>query len=411
MKRTFLTLAFIAGMATVGFADQFTPYTSEDTSVAPVAGSTTVYSFFVNIIAEPFHFPLVGFFNMAHGNHNLPQIGFVNRNTGDFTSFQAGFVNAVGGNFSGSQLGHVNTSVGNTTGLQAGLINTSRGEVQGAQISLINTAGSDLYGSQAGLINTSLGTVSGAQTGLINTSIGDMRFAQIGYINTSLGDTTGVQLGFINTSRGEMRGAQLGFINTALRGGQLPQIGFVNTSAGPLNGMQLGFINFADSIEDGIPIGFISIVRNGGFRAVEYVFSEFFPVGMGLKLGVERFYSTIFVAYDVTEDRAWENFSLGFGIGSIIPIGQSFFFNPELSSNFAPILHREGTQQLLSFVPLVGFNINRHFSITAGPSVTWGWARGAADASREPFFSIVNHDINDRHSIVVGARAGLRFRF
>jgi len=226
-----------------------------------------------------------------------------------------------------------------------------------------------------------------------------------------LGDTTGLQLGFINTSRGEMRGAQLGFVNTASRGGQLPQIGFINTSAGPLSGMQLGFINFADSIEDGIPIGFISIVRNGGFRAVEYVFSEFFAVSIGLKLVVERFYTTISVTYDVTGDRPWENFALGFGIGSIIPIGESFFFNPEFTSNFAPTVHWDGMQQLRSLVPLVGFNINRHFSVTAGPSITWSWARGTANASREPFFSIVNHDINDRHSIVVGARAGLRFRF
>jgi len=411
MKRIFLTLALIAGMTAAVLADEFALSMDDGANVAQVAGRTTVYSFFVNVVAEPFRFPLVGFFNMMLGNHNLPQLGFVNHNTGDFSSFQAGFVNTTGGRFSGAQIGFVNTCGGNSAGIQTGFVNTSRGDVLGAQVSFINTAGSDLYGSQIGFINTSLGTVSGAQVGFINTSIGDIRFAQIGFINTSLGDMTGVQLGFINTSRGEMRGAQLGFINTSLRGGQLPQIGLINTSAGPLNGMQLGLINFADSIEDGIPIGLISIVRNGGFRAVEYVFSEFFPVGMGLKLGVERFYTNIFVAYDVTGDRVWENFSLGFGIGSIIPIGESFFFNPELTYTAAPVVHWDGTQQLLSFVPLAGFNINRHFSVIAGPSVTWGWARGTTDASREPFFSIVNHDINDRHSIVVGARAGLRFRF
>jgi len=366
MKRTFLALALVAGIGTAVFADEFMLYTGEGAGIAPAAGSTAIYSFFVNIVAEPFRFPLIGFFNMALGSHNLPQLGFVNSNTGDFTTVQAGFVNIVGGNFTGLQAGYINTSMGNTTGVQSGLINTSMGDTTGAQF------------------------------GLINTSRGEVIGAQFGYINTSLGDTAGAQFGFINTSRGRTRGAQLGF---------------VNSSIGALSGVQLGFINFADSIEDGIPIGFISVVRNGGFRAVEYTFSEFFPAGVGLKLGVERFYTTISVAYDVTRDRAWENFAIGFGIGSIIPIGGSFFFNPELTSSSAPIVHRSGTQQLLSFVPLAGFNINRHFSVTAGPSVTWGWARGGYDASREPFFSIVSHDIDDRHSIVVGARAALRFRF
>jgi len=358
MKRAFFALAFIAGMASTGFADQATP----------VAGRTTVYSFFVNIVAEPFRFPLIGFFNLALGNHNLPQFGFVNTNTGDFTTIQAGFVNTVGGNFTGVQAGYINTSMGNT------------------------------FGAQFGFINTSMGEVRGAQFGFINTSRGEVIGGQFGYINTSMGDTFGAQFGFINTSMGRMRGTQFGF---------------VNSSVGALNGMQLGFINFADSIEDGIPIGFISIVRNGGFRAVEYVFSEFFPVGVGLKLGVERFYTTIYVSYSTTGGDTWENyFATGFGIGSIIPIGESFFFNPELTS-FAPLLRRGEAQQqqLMSFVPLVGFNINRHFSVTAGPSVTWSWAEGDAGVPREPFFSIVSHDINDRHSIVVGARAGLRFRF
>jgi len=366
MKRTFLTLAFIVGISAAGFADEFTLYAGEGANVAPVAGSTTIYSFFVNIVAEPFRFFLIGFFNLALGNHNLPQLGFVNTNTGNFTTVQAGFVNTVGGNFTGAQYGFINTSMGNTSGAQFGFINTSMGEVRGAQF------------------------------GFINTSRGEVIGGQFGHINTSMGDTFGAQFGFINTSMGRMRGTQFGF---------------VNSSVGALNGMQLGFINFADSIEDGIPIGFISIVRNGGFRAVEYVFSEFFPVGVGLKLGVERFYTTIYVSYSTTGGGTWENyFATGFGIGSIIPIGESFFFNPELTS-FTPLLRRSGVQQLMSFVPLVGFNINRHFSVTAGPSVTWSWAEGDTGVPREPFFSIVSHDINDRHSIVVGARAGLRFRF
>jgi len=412
MKRAFLTLAVIAGIATMGLADEFAADMGEGAAAEGVAGRTTVYSFFVNVVDENFRFPLIGFFNMALGNHALPQIGFVNHNTGDFTSVQTGFINTIGGDFSGLQFGMVNTSVGYTSGMQFGFVNTSGGDARGAQISMVNTAGGDFFGLHAGFINTAFGSVSGAQIGIVNTSIGDMRSAQIGYINTSLGDTSGAQVGIVNTSRGEMRGAQIGFINTASRGGRLPQIGLVNTSSGPLTGTQFGFINFAESIEDGIPIGFISIVRNGGFRAVEYTFSEFFPVSVSLRLGVERFYSTLLVAYDVTGDRVWENFVTGFGIGSIIPMGESFFMNPELIAFYPVRLEQDDDplRQVLSFAPLVGFNINAHFSVTAGPTVTWSTAPNA-DERQDPIFSIMTHDINSRHSIVVGARAGLRFRF
>jgi len=388
MKRAFLTLALAAGMAAMGLTDE---------PATPVAGRTTVYSFFVNVVAEPFRFPLIGFFNLMLGNHAMPQLGFVNHNTGDFSTFQMGFVNTIGGDFQGLQHGFVNTVVGYSTGAQFGFVSTSRGRVAGVQYSFGNIAGGDLSGAQIGFINMSQGAVTGAQFGFLNTSIGDVRGAQVGFISASNGDTTGLQFGFVNTSRGETRGAQLGF---------------VNTTAGSLNGLQFGFVNVVDSIESGIPVGFISIVRNGGFRAVEYAFSEFFPVSVGLKLGVERFHTTLFLAYDVTEERSWRNFAVGFGVGSIIPIAGSFFLNPELTS-FNPALDREDeTRQLLGFSPLVGFNIGGRFSVTAGPTVTWSHiVSGDTDMRLEPLFSIMNYALNDRHSIVVGARAGLRFRF
>ena len=381
MKRTLLTLALIAGMATMVLADEAAALMSAGSGAAPAAGRVTLYTFFVNIVAEPFRFPLIGFFNMMLGSHTLPQIGFINNNTGDFATAQVGFVNTVGGNVAGMQTGFVNTVVGNTSGAQFGFINTSMGEVRGTQF---------------GFVNTSASTTTGVHFGFVNISRGGVTGKQIGFVNTSLGNTTGMQLGMINTSRGKMRG---------------PQLGFVNSTAGVLNGVQFGFFNFVDSIEEGIPIGFISIVRHGGFRAVEYTFSEFFPASVGLKLGVDRFYTTISVAYNTAGGDRWDNYlAIGFGIGSIIPIGASFFFNPELM-NFTPLIHRSGVHQLVSFTPLAGFNINRHFSITAGPSVTWSRVSGNVDTPMEHLFSIMTHEINDRHSIVVGARASLRLRF
>jgi len=294
--------------------------------------SATVYTFFVNVVSEPFGFPLIGFVNIFRGDHNLPQAGFVNWNMGNFSSLQAGFINAALGDLNGTQIGFVNITAGQTQG------------------------------------------------------------AQIGYLNIS-GAFTGAQVGFVNGAGQESRGLQLGFVNAAAR---------------TLTGMQIGFVNFADSIEDGIPIGFISIVRRGGFRAVEFGFSEFFHFNAGLKLGVERFYTTIFVSYNAIDELAPEHFALGAGFGTLIPITDRFFFTPEINSMGA--FMNGANRQFLSFVPYFGYNLNNHFSIAIAPSVTWASA-DEDSGLQSPSFSIAEHSIDGRNSIVFGARAALRFRF
>ena len=302
----------------------------EDASGSEGTG-LAIYTFFVNIIHEPFRFPLIGFVNIFRGNHTFPQIGFVNWNTGDFSPWQFGFVNTAGGDLNGTQTGFVNTAIGDTSGLQFGFVNTTR-------------------------------------------------------------SFSGAQIGFVNTVSQESRGLQLGFVNTSVQ---------------TLTGTQIGFVNFADSIEDGLPIGFISIVRHGGFRAVEYSFSEFFYFNVGLKLGVEIFYTTIFAAYNSVTEFDAEYFAIGLGFGTIIPITGSFFFNPELNSMSA--FMNGGNRQFLSFVPYVGFNISQRLSIAIAPSVTW--VRTETDSLPSPSFSMMEHSINESNSIVVGARAALRFRF
>jgi len=310
------------------------------------ASRVVVYSFFFNLVTEPFAFPLIGFVNVVRGSHALPQIGFINLNTGNFSSVQAGFVNAAGGDFSGAQVGFVNTVIGGVTG------------------------------------------------------------AQVGFVNTAIGDTSGLQLGFVNSTL-SFDGAQIGFVNTAARESRGFQLGFVNTSTRTLSGAQIGFINYVDSIENGIPVGLISIVRNGGYRAIEVSFSEFHNVTVGLKLGVERFYSTIFASYNSVDEFDIDYFFVGLGFGSIINITESFFFNPELNSITTV---GNDNRHFLSFVPFFGYNINRNFSAVIGPSVTW---MSASDNGylQEPFFNIAYNSIDDNNSIVVGFRAAVRFRF
>ena len=348
-KIIFLIFVFLLG-AGISFADE------------SHSESSIIWTSFVNIVDESFRFPLIGFVNIARGSHRLPQLGFINLNENNFYGFQGGFLNIVGGNFSGAQLSFLNIVGDNFNGLQGGFLNIAGGNFSGVQLSFLNGVGDNFSGLQAAFLNI----------------VGD--------------NFSGVQLSFLNGVGDNFNGFQGGFLNIV---------------GGNFSGVQLGFINYVDNIESGIPIGFISIVRNGGYRAIEYSFSEFYPINLGFKIGVEKFYTTIIAAYNPSRDFSLEQFAFGAGAGSILSITNSFFFNPELNSLSASL--SDGDPQFLSFVPYFGFNINKSFSVTAGPSVTWVWSNGSKQ--KKPFFQIYENTINNKNSIVIGMRAAMRFRF
>jgi len=275
-------------------------------------------------------------------------------------------------------------------------------------IGFVNIARGSFSTIELGFVNWNTRNFTGVQAGFINTVGGDLSGVQAGFVNTAAGNVNGIQYAFVNTAVGSVNGLQVGFVNTAVKGGKGLQLGFVNVSGQKYKGMQIGFVNYADSIESGVPIGFISILRHGGYCALEYGFSEYYPVTIGFKIGVEKFYTSIFVAYSPFQDTLENKFGSGLGFGSILPITPSFFFNPELNS-LSQMMGATNTQ-LNTFVPYFGYNINRNFSVVAGPSVIWTYDHDGEDILR-PFFSLLNRDINERHSIILGARAALRYRF
>jgi len=354
---------------------------------------TTLYTFFFNVAYEPFSFPLIGFFNLGMGSHKTFQAGFINRNMENFEGFQAGFVNTVAGNRKGFQAGFVNLDEGDSSGFQAGFINRNM---------------ENFEGFQAGFVNTDEGDSSGFQAGYVNTVRGNFSGFQAGFVNTSLGETRGVQAGFVNTSKKEMTG---------------PQFGFVNIASKNINGIQIGFVNYAESI-NGIPIGFISIVKNGGYQAVEFSYSEFFSYNLTFKAGIDKFYTSFHVSYNQKDEFYWENVAQGMGIGSMFLINKIFYSNIEL---FFTQLFNNGFITYTSFVTDFGINLGK-LSIAAGPSATWvnSMSDGGgklydgykyiSDGNNnyvmpEPSFSLRTFNINENNMIVIGARVAARVRF
>jgi len=312
-----------------------------------------LYTFFFNVVREPFYLPLAGFVNIAVGDHRIFQTGFINWNTADFSGFQASLINTVGKNFSGFQAGFVNTVADNFNGFQTGFINTNAGITKGIQA---------------------------------------------GFINTNIGGTSGIQFGFVNTSVKEMRG---------------PQIGFINISARPMKGVQIGFFNYAESIE-GIPIGFISIVRKGGYQAIEYSFSELHTYNVALKFGINRFYTNLIAAYNHKDEFSWNNFAFGFGFGSMAPVlGRFLYINPEINM-LSHSLSGDINAASSSFILYAGINIGK-LSVAAGPSLTWLYSSSWTDRKpldhNMPVFNLYSHEFDEYNRILVGARFAARLRF
>jgi hypothetical protein len=304
-----------------------------------------LYTFFINVVPDDFRFPLLGFINTTIGSHQGLQTGFINTTLSDFN---------------GAQFGFINSTFNDNTGLQAGFVNTTINEINGLQMGYINSAG----------------------------------FAM----------QNGSQIGFVNLIRKEIKGAQIGFVNIA--GGNVlgSQLGFVNLAGRNVTGSQIGFVNYADTVS-GVPIGFLSIVKKGGYKAIEVSVNEWYPVNVSFKTGVPKFYTFIQGSYN---DHFEKRFAVGYGFGSLLPFSKKVFFNPELSS-MHPI-SEDYHSQIQSFAANIRFKISPNLQIAAGPSISHVYFDNEMYYEK-PEYSFLNHSINAKNRLVIAARAALTVNF
>ncbi len=245
--------------------------------------------------------------------------------------------------------GFSNLAIGIVTGNQiSGFANVGIGNTTGTQIS--------------GFANLSANSLTGLQVGgFSNIAIGDAKGVQIsGFANIVANDLTGSQIaGFANIVTGDLIGTQIA--------------GFVNY-ARDLKGVQVGVVNISKTAEDGIPIGFISVVKEG-LKQLEISGGETLHTNIAFKTGVDRFYNIFaFGANFRDEEFRW---GTGYGIGSLIKISPMLHANIELMSY--QIIEESGNswrrfwrrnnlnllnQAKFNFV----FNIGPNFSLFTGAS-------------------------------------------
>ncbi|WP_215225765.1 LA_2272 family surface repeat-containing protein [Echinicola shivajiensis] len=329
------------------------PIKAQDNTSSPV-----LYTVVYNHVPEGFKYPLIGFINHGEGNQHGAQIGFVNINEKEFM---------------GSQISFVNTSGGAVNGLQIGFINTVADYINGAQI---------------GFVNTSTKYFKGTQIGFINTAVMSSNGAQIGFVNTVANDLKGTQIGFVNINPKEVTGAQIGFVNVVKK----------------LNSVQVGFLNYADSVGEGaVPIGFLSIIRKGGYKALEVGFTEMHPVNMALKIGVSKFYTTLNGAYNPDFKN---KFALGGGFGSLLPLGSKVYLNPEGYY----LNHINSNKDMARLSLNLGLALSPKVHIMIGPSAVWSGTDRANDFL-EPMFYFYKERIDYRNEFLIGMNASLRYNF
>lgn len=253
----------------------------------------------------------------------------------------SGFLNLTGGEMSGVQM--------------AGFANINNGETEAAQFSgFINVNNSSTFGFQgAGFANFTRYYSSVVQAAGFGNFSHDVKGAQLaGFGNFSSGNTNGAQIAGFGNFSSDVEGAQIsGFINVA----------------GNVSGVQIGVLNYADTIQNGVPIGVLSIVRDG-FREFEIGFSEGLNSYASFKIGVKEFYNIFSVGMQVLSDPF--RWGFGYGIGTHLMYSEDFRINLEgisyqINEGRFWTQHYNGLQQLkLTF----DTSVSKNFGIYAGPT-------------------------------------------
>jgi len=232
-----------------------------------------------------------------------------------------GFSNILRRDMTGLQVaGFSNVVLGKSTGCQiSGFSNVNQQLTKGCQLAGFSNVVNDsaMVAQVSGFSNFVLGKTQGSQlAGFSNISMHDAIVTQLaGFSNVTVGNTKGTQVaGFTNITTKDLEGVQVsGFFNYARK----------------LKGVQLGFINYCDSVEKGVPIGFVSVVKKG-YRAFDISADETLYLQGSFITGVRQFYNIFSVGAKQTgHNMLW---GWGYGMGSSIKLNEKTDMNIELVS-------------------------------------------------------------------------------
>ena len=269
----------------------------------------------------------------------------------------AGLINVVGGKTNGVQIaGFHNNVLDSMKGLQvAGFSNITEGSMRGVQMTgAIGQVYRNMNGVQVqGLAGITRGSTNGWQVAGALTYTGQqMQGLQLsGLANYTRKDAHGVQIaGAGNINGGTMKGVQIsGLFNYARQ----------------MDGVQIGLVNIADTV-NGYSIGIINIVRHG-YKKVALFSTDVLPFNIAWKAGRSELYSILLGGVSTGKNnKAW---SLGYGIGKIIPFNKTLSLSAEITGQNIFLGDWRHNTQVFRLQPSLDVKLTNRISLFAGPAM------------------------------------------
>ena len=329
------------------------------------------------------HFPVQVSFVYPIGIHGTRSVSFT-------YNFSLNVLTGNTGNIDGCEIGGLlNTNQGNMSGVQiAGLGNMTKGNVNGLQIGGLYSLADSVEGLQLNGIFSKCGELDGLQIS--------------GILNLSTSSESSIA-GIANINTGKQKGVQLAGIYNQTK---------------VLNGVQIGLINITDTIEKGIPVGLVSIVRKGHYDEWSFIVADYLNLGISYKLGVKQLYTIYSVGMNLFEDQLWV---AGLGIGHLHEVSPKFSIQPEiicytyLPMDFQKPL-RDTYVSHFKFGLVRNFNENLAFSFAPSIYMAWKSNRGMDDvygyeqSPINPLFDVIPAFSNNRMEFGFGLSLALQFK-
>ncbi len=278
---------------------------------------------------------------------------FFNRVERNVTGVQVSGLFNMTRDLTGIQFGGLANASKVTKGIQFGGLGNITGSTSGIQFGGIANIGESVKGVQFGGIANITGNASGLQFGGIANLSEHSKGIQISGITNITEESDGFQFAGIANISNEVSGASIG--------------GIFNRT-GTLKGFQFGIVNVTDTIEKGISMALVNIVKQGFYGAWELSFSDYVNVGLSYKMGIQKFYTIYSIGANFIEDKLWV---AGIGFGNRTSLGKRLDFQPEIISynyypkDFKNIQSTWSTHLKLGFI----YRLNDKLGILFTPSI------------------------------------------
>lgn len=311
--------------------------------------------------------------------------------------------------------GLANIDRGNVRNVQlAGIQNVVAGSVYGFQVAGIGNISRGLTGTQlAGITNVVIGNASGCQiSGNVNIAKQFHGLQIAGIVNQAY-NVNGIQIAGIANNSNHSSDVQIaGIVNNCKDTSNVQISGIVNKTSYN-KGLQLSLINIADSAS-GIPIGLISIVKNG-YHRVEVSADEIFYTNVAFRTGISSFHNIVTIGIK-PDNFSFPLWTIGYGVGSVFGNGKKLQYNFDILGQH--ISHGDFHQSLSEIYKLY-FGVDKHItnkiSVAVGATVNIYLVKNNVSDYSKGYSTIAPYTITDNTfgttniKSWVGVKASIRF--